>query len=155
MSRAKVWGRALVVAVSLAMICASRGLAQQQTGDLFGTVVDEQKAPLPGVTVTLTGVGAPQVQQTDEGGRFRFDGVVLTDMNAVGGSATYFDFGAFEEVQFTTSSSDVSVATAGVTINQVTKRGTNAWRVNGRYLRTDGSLQSEPDLPNGNKIDNV
>jgi len=26
------------------------------------------------------------------------DGVILTDMNAVGASATYFDFGAFEDV---------------------------------------------------------
>src|SRR4029079_8471981 len=32
----------------------------------------EQKQPLPGVTVTLTGVGAPQVQQSDEQGKFRF-----------------------------------------------------------------------------------
>ncbi|HEX2644612.1 MAG TPA: TonB-dependent receptor [Thermoanaerobaculia bacterium] len=86
---------------------------------------------------------------------FAVDGVILTDMNAVGGSATYFDFGAFEEVQFTVSSSDVSVATAGVTINQVTKRGTNDWVVNARYLRTDGELQSDPALPDGNRIDSV
>jgi len=252
--------------------------AQLQTGDLYGTVSDEQGQPLPGVTVTLTGVGAPQVQQTDENGAFRFlnlypgsygvkaelqgfstidypdinvriggkadlritlsgavtetitvtgespllderrvnqgsnvstveldkvptardpwsllsqapgvlvdrinvggnesgqqsnflgvgsgsrdntfavDGVVLTDMNAVGASATYFDFGAFEEVQFTVSSTDVTIATSGVTINQVTKRGTNEWRGAGRYLRTDGELQSDPFLPNGNRIDAV
>ena len=65
-------------------------------------------------------------------------------MAAVGASATYFDFGAFEEVQLTISSADVTVATAGVTVNQVTKRGTNEWRGEARYLRTDGSLQSEP-----------
>src|SRR5262249_33884979 len=34
-----------------------------------------QKAPLPGVTVTLTGTSAPQTQLTDEGGRFRFVGL--------------------------------------------------------------------------------
>ncbi len=266
-----------VVAVMLLMPARPAG-AQQQTGDLYGTVSDEQKQPLPGVTVTLSGVGAPQVQQSDGQGKFRFlnlypgsyalradlegfstverpgltikvggkanieitlsgavkdvitvtgeapllderkvtqgsnvstveldkvptardpwsllsqapgvlvdrvnvggnesgqqsnfigtgssgrdnvfavDGVVLTDMNAVGGSATYFDFGAFEEVEFTVSSADVTVATAGVTINQVTKRGTNEWKGNARYLDTDGSLQAKPDLPDGNKIKKV
>jgi len=265
-------------AVALLLAMAVPAFAQLQTGDLYGTVSDEQGQPLPGVTITLTGVGAPQVQQTDEQGNFRFlnlypgsygvkadlegfssidypdiavrlggkadlritlsgavedtitvtgespllderrvnqgsnvstveldkvptardpwsllsqapgvlvdrinvggnesgqqssflgagagsrentfsvDGVVLTDMNAVGGSATYFDFGAFEEVQFTVSSTDVTIATAGVTINQVTKRGTNDWRGAARYLRTDGQLQSDPFLPNGNRIDTV
>ncbi len=269
---------ALVVAVLLLALAALPVLAQEQTGDLYGTVSDEQKQPLPGVTVTLSGVGAPLVQQSDGQGRFRFlnlypgvyalkaelegfstverpaltiqlggkvnlevtltgavkdvitvtgespllderkidqganistlaldkvptardpwsllsqapgvlvdrvnvggnesgqqsnfigvgsnardntftvDGVVLTDMNAVGGSATYFDFGAFEEVQFTVSSADVTVQTSGVTINQVTKRGTNDWRGNARYLDTDGGLQAKPQLADGNRIDKV
>jgi hypothetical protein len=267
-----------VLATLLLAMAAVPVFAQEQTGDLYGTVTDEQKQPLPGVTVTLTGVGAPQVQQSDAQGKFRFlnlypgsyalraelegfstvehpeltirlggkssievtlngavkdvitvtgespllderridqgtnvstveldkvptardpwsllsqapgvlvdrvnvggnesgqqsnfiglgsgsrdntftvDGVVLTDMNAVGGSATYFDFGAFEEVQFTVSSADVTVQTSGVTINQVTKRGTNEWRGNARYLDTVGSLQAKPVLPDGNQIDSV
>ncbi len=229
---------ALVVAVLLLALAALPVFAQEQTGDLFGTVTDEQKQPLPGVTVTLTGATAPQVQVSDAQGKFRFlnrppgayalkaeldgfstaeypdlaiklggkttievtlngavrdvitvtgespllderrvdqgtnvttveldkvptardpwsllsqapgvlvdrvnvggsesgqqsnfigvgsgsrdntfavDGVILTDMNAVGGSATYFDFGAFDEVQFTVSSADVTVQTSGVT----------------------------------------
>jgi outer membrane receptor protein involved in Fe transport len=263
---------------ALLLAAAVPALAQLQTGDLFGTVSDDQGQPLPGVTITLSGVGAPQVQVTDEQGDFRFlnlypgtysvqaelqgfspidypdinvrvggkadlritlnaairdqitvtgespliderkltqgsnvstveldkiptardpwsllsqapgvlvdrinvggnesgqqsaflgvgsnsrdntfavDGVILTDMNAVGASATYFDFGAFEEVQFTVSSTDVTVATSGVTINQVTKRGTNEWRGAARFLRTDGEYQSDPFLPNGNRIDKV
>src|SRR5947199_1115931 len=267
----------LAIAAVLLLALAVPAAAQLQTGDVYGTTVDEQRQPLPGVTVTLTGsAGAPQVQQSGGDGRFRFvklypgkyslkadlqgfspvevqevdvrvgantevqvtlsaavkdvitvtgespllderktnlganvgaadlarvptardpcaplsqapgvvvdrvnvggnesgqqsnflgvgsgtrdntfavDGVILTDMNAVGGSATYFDFGAFEEVQFTVSSADVTVQTSGVTINQVTKRGTNEWRGNARYLDTDGSLQAKPALPNGNKID--
>ncbi|HEY0514983.1 MAG TPA: TonB-dependent receptor [Thermoanaerobaculia bacterium] len=267
-------------ALALALLLASAlpAFAQQQTGDLYGTATDEQKQALPGVTVTLTGSGAPLVQVTDAQGKFRFlnlypgiyalkaelegfstierpdlaikigskasievtlsaavkdvitvtgespllderkvtqgtnvstveldkvptardpwsllsqapgvlvdrvnvggnesgqqssftglgsggrdntfavDGVILTDMNAVGGSATYFDFGAFEEVQFTVSSADVTVQTSGVTINQVTKRGTNEWRGNARYLDTVGSLQAKPTLPDGNRIDSV
>ncbi|HKH46669.1 MAG TPA: TonB-dependent receptor [Thermoanaerobaculia bacterium] len=261
---------------------AGPAAAQLQTGDLYGTVIGEDGAPLPGVTVTVEGVGSPKVLVTDERGEFRalglypgtykvtaelqghstleypdigirvggkttieitlssavedvitvtgeapllderklntganipaealdkvptardpwsllsqapgvlvdrfnlggnesgqqsaflgsgstsrdnvfsIDGVVLTDMNAVGASATYFDFGAFEEVQFTTSSTDVTVATSGVTVNQVTKRGTNTWRGQARYLRTDGEWQSDPvvfsDGLVGNQIDAV
>ncbi len=253
------------VSVLLALATALPVAAQLQTGDLYGKVADPQGQNLPGVTVTLEGVGSPAVQVTDEAGAFRFiglypgtykmkaelqgfstveypnvgirvggktnvdvtltpaaaeeitvtgeapllderrvnrgadisarkldevptardpwsllslapgvlvdrvnvggnesgqqsnfnapgassrdnvfsvDGVVLTDMNAVGASATYFDFGAFEEVQLTTSSTDTSIATSGVTINQVTKRGTNEWRGQGRFLRTDGAWQS-------------
>ena len=46
-----------------------RALAQLQTGNLYGNVTDEQGAALPGVTVTLTGRGAPQVQVTNAAGR--------------------------------------------------------------------------------------
>ena len=273
-SRLGVAALALALAAALA---AAPIAAQEQTGDVVGTVRDSQGGPLPGVTVTISGIGAPRVEVTDAQGAFRVlnlspgsyaltadlegfsklestvqarlggttrveltlssavtdiitvtaesplldpqqvsrgtnlpaadldslptardpwsllsltpgvqvdrvnvggnesgqqsgflgpgaagsenafavDGVVLTDMAAVGGSATYFDFGAFEEVQLTVSSADVTIATAGVTVNQVTKRGTNEWKGEGRYLRTDGSLQSEPTVENGNKIDLV
>ena len=103
------------------------------------------------------GTGALGTENT-----FAVDGVNLTDMAAVGGSTTYYDFGAFEEVQFTVGSSDVSVVSAGVTVNQVTKRGGNRWQASARYLRTDGDLQSSPslidvggDLVPGNEIDAV
>jgi len=43
-----------------------------QTGNLYGTVVDNQGQALPGVTVTVTGIGAPQVQVTNAQGEFRF-----------------------------------------------------------------------------------
>ncbi len=126
----------------------------------------------PGVLVDRFNIGGNESgQQSDftgmgSSGRdntFAVDGVIVNDMNAVGGSATYFDFGAFEEVQMTVSSTDVTVATSGVTINQVTKRGTNTWRGQGRFLRTDGSTQAKPVLLDdgqggkfeGNKIDRV
>ena len=48
-------------------------LAQQRTGNISGTVVDDQGNPLPGVTVTLTGATiAPISSQTSDEGRFRF-----------------------------------------------------------------------------------
>ena len=77
----------------------------------------------PGVLVDRVNVGGSESGQQSNfigvgsGSRdntFAVDGVILTDMNAVGGSATYFDFGAFDEVQFTVSSADVTVQTSGV-----------------------------------------
>ncbi|HEY3172689.1 MAG TPA: TonB-dependent receptor, partial [Thermoanaerobaculia bacterium] len=41
-------------------------------GNLYGKVVDEQGGALPGVAVTLKGQGAPQTQNTDARGEFRF-----------------------------------------------------------------------------------
>ena len=273
-----------IVCMLAVLLVGGAGVAygQLQTGNLFGTATDNQGEALPGVTVTLSGIGAPKVQVTNAEGQYRFpnlapgkyeldaqlegfstveypdvviavgrsttinvtltpaveevitvtsespllderklvrgnnvsaaeldqiptardpwsllsqapgvvvdrinvggnesgqqsnflgtgatsadntfavDGVVLTDMAALGGSLTYYDFGAFEEVQFTTSSADVTNATSGVTINQVTKRGGNEWAASARYLRTDGDLQSTPStLDNdllGNQIDVV
>ncbi|MGZ5431308.1 MAG: carboxypeptidase-like regulatory domain-containing protein, partial [Thermoanaerobaculia bacterium] len=46
--------------------------AQVQTGNIFGTVRATDGSALPGVTVTLTGVGAPQTFVTDGQGNFRF-----------------------------------------------------------------------------------
>ncbi len=46
--------------------------AQTNTGNIYGTVVDDQNQGLPGGTVTLTGPQAPRTTTVDEGGRFRF-----------------------------------------------------------------------------------
>jgi hypothetical protein len=43
-----------------------------QSGNIFGTVTGSDGGALPGVTVTLTGGGAPQTTITDAQGRFRF-----------------------------------------------------------------------------------
>ena len=270
--------RLIGAALALLLLCPIAAQAQLQTGDLYGIVRDEQGQPLPGVNLTLTGVGGPKTTQTDASGRFRFlalfpgeytltaeldgystveqtaigvrlggkleieltmssaiqetitvtseatlinpreqnqgpvlsaqeldkiptardpwsllrqapgvitdrinvggnesgqqsdfyaggattsdntfavDGVILTDMAAVGASATYYDFGAYEEVQLTTASTDVTIQTAGVTVNQVTKRGTNTWKGDGRFLRTEGDWQADTTEVNGNKIDQV
>jgi hypothetical protein len=53
------------------------------------------------------------------------DGVVITDMAAVGASPSYYTFDTFDEVSFATGGNDVRVATGGLGIGLVTKRGTN------------------------------
>ena len=58
--------------VAAVLLVAPAVLAQAQTGNIFGKVVDNQKAALPGVTVTLSGIGASQVFVTDTEGQFRF-----------------------------------------------------------------------------------
>jgi hypothetical protein len=56
------------------LLLATPMLAQfgEAKGSLFGRVVDEQGGALPGVAVTLTGQGAPQLVTTDARGEFRF-----------------------------------------------------------------------------------
>jgi hypothetical protein len=269
MKSINLWGRIVAVAALLLLVAGGTAFAQLQTGNLYGTVKDDQGAALPGVTVTLTGGGAPQVQVTNAQGQFRFlglapgsytlkaelegfstidypnivinigrnttievtlsaavedvitvtaespllderristgatvnstelekiptardpwailqttpgvltdrinvggnesgqqsqyvgpgsggdqavwsvDGMVITDMAALGSSPAYYDFDAFEEMQVTTGGSDSTIATGGVVLNMVTKRGTNEWRGSGRYYTTDESNQSDLDF---------
>ncbi len=65
--------RATIAIVALAFLAVSGALfAQQLTGNIYGSVTDESGARLPGVSVTLTGGGAPQTYTTDSRGEFRF-----------------------------------------------------------------------------------
>lgn len=65
-----------IAVVAMAFLTAGPALHAQQgsalTGNIFGVVTDESGARLPGVTVTLSGVGAPQTAPTDSRGEFRF-----------------------------------------------------------------------------------
>jgi hypothetical protein len=265
MKSINLWGRIVAVAALLLLAVGGTAFAQLQTGNLYSSVTDDKGAALPGVTVTLNGQGAPQVQVTNAQGQVRFlnlapggyslkaelegfstidypnitinigrntsieiklspavedvitvtaespllderkistgatisqtelekiptardpwailqttpgvltdrinvggnesgqqssyvgpgsgqdqaiwsvDGVVITDMAAIGSSPAYYDFDAFEEMQVTTGGTDTSIATGGVVLNMVTKRGTNEWRGSGRYYDTDKAWQA-------------
>src|SRR5437867_6384146 len=65
-----------LLAVIAAALCLSllavSGFAQFQNGNIYGKVQAKDGSVLPGVTVTLTGVGAPQVSVTDALGNYRF-----------------------------------------------------------------------------------
>src|SRR5438132_4194679 len=65
-----------VLAVLAAALCVSllavSAYAQYQTGNIYGKTQAKDGSVLPGVTVTLTGVGAPQTTVTDAQGNFRF-----------------------------------------------------------------------------------
>src|ERR1700754_504983 len=64
--------RRMLFAVLLAASLSLRAFGQAQSGTLFGSTLSNGGTALPRVTVTLSGVGAPQVVVTDEEGRFRF-----------------------------------------------------------------------------------
>ena len=119
----------------------------------------------PGVAVDRINVGGNESGQqssftapgvSDDENSFLVDGVEITDMAAVGASSTYFDFDQFTEMQFGTGGADVSKSAAGVSVNLITKRGTNEFRGSARFLRTDDNMfdvfqQSVPikQAPNG------
>lgn len=70
------------------------------------------------------------------------DGVVITDMGAIGASPTYFNYDNFDEVQVATSGQDLKQPTGGVGLNFVIKRGTNQFRGGFRGYFTNDSLES-------------
>src|SRR6476646_2740597 len=63
---------AMVVAALGLLLPAIAAQGQASTGNLYGRVTDEQGGVLPGVSVTLSGQGAPQTTFTDSRGEFHF-----------------------------------------------------------------------------------
>ncbi len=78
--------------------------------------------------------------------QWNLDGIVITDVNSNGASSSYYDFDAFEEINVTTGGGDLKVATGGIGINFVTKRGTNAFHGALRGFLANHKLQSN-NLP--------
>src|SRR3954451_7212761 len=72
MKSINLWGRIVAVAALLLLAVGGTAFAQLQTGNLYGTVHDQSGAALPGVTITLNGQGAPQLQVTNAQGQFHF-----------------------------------------------------------------------------------
>ena len=70
------------------------------------------------------------------------DGVVITDMAAIGASPTYFNYDNFEEVQVSTSGQDLKQPTGGVGLNMVVKRGTNQLHGGVRGYFTSDALEA-------------
>ena len=86
--------------------------------------------------------------------QWNLDGVVITDVNSNGASSSYYDFDAFEEINVTTGGGDLKVATGGLGINFVTKRGTNTFHGSLRGFLASNKLQSSnlPDELQGNPL---
>ncbi|HEY6066424.1 MAG TPA: TonB-dependent receptor [Thermoanaerobaculia bacterium] len=89
---------------------------------------------IPGVQIDRINVGGNQSGQQSlfvakgsqiNQGSWNLDGVTVSDAGSGNSSPTYWDFDAFQELQAVTGGSDPSIAAMGVTLNMVTKRGTN------------------------------
>jgi Carboxypeptidase regulatory-like domain/TonB-dependent Receptor Plug Domain len=95
--------------------------------------------------------------------KWSLDGVDITDMNATGASASYYDFDSFQEMTITTGGVDVSQQTSGVGINLVTKSGSDKFLGQGRYYATDDRFESQnitdaqrvAGASSGNPIQNI
>ena len=59
------------------------------------------------------------------------------------GSAIYYDFDSFEEVNVTVGGNDVTMQTGGVSVNIVTRRGGNKIALGGRFYMTDKTFQGD------------
>ncbi|HEX7418573.1 MAG TPA: carboxypeptidase regulatory-like domain-containing protein, partial [Thermoanaerobaculia bacterium] len=110
----------------------------------------------PGVLIDRINVGGNESGQqsnytangvTGDQATWNIDGVNITDMGALGSSPTYYDFDAFEEMQITTSGTDPRIATPGVQLNMVAKRGTNDIKGSGRFFDTSHSWQANSPVP--------
>ncbi|HTR76647.1 MAG TPA: TonB-dependent receptor, partial [Gemmatimonadaceae bacterium] len=113
---------------------------------------------VPGVqidTVNVAGnqsgiAGGPDFVTKGSGNvAYQVDGVTTTDntygnpfARQNGGTNTFFDFGTFQDVEVATGGSLLEQQNSGVTINVVTKRGTNEYRGAARYLYASGNWQS-------------
>lgn len=82
-----------------------------------------------GLQRAFTSRGTPNAQNTQ-----MLNGVNVNDPSAQGFSMNYYDPSSFENIQVSSGAQDISVGTAGVFINMVTKSGTN--RFNGQGLFT-------------------
>ena len=82
------------------------------------------------------------------------DGVEFTDHAAEGASQSYLDFGAFDQIGFTTGGSNVESGASGTVLNFVTKQGTNEHHGSMRLLFADQDFQSTnlPEGVQGNRI---
>ena len=110
---------------------------------------------IPGVQIDRLNVGGNQSGQQSifvakgaqtTQGAWNLDGVTVSDMASGASSPTYWDFDAFQELQVVTGGNDPAIATAGVTLNMVTKRGTNDVHGSARVFITDPAWQAHPAL---------
>jgi hypothetical protein len=100
---------------------------RQVPGVVVAAVVVERNSGRP----AFVGKGSRPDQNN-----FNLDGVAIS----VGGrTPLLFDFDSFESIEVATGGSDLSLATPGVTVNLVTKRGTNQFRSSAHALYTGGN----------------
>jgi hypothetical protein len=127
------------------------GLLAQTAGVLLDKIQTGSQSS--GAQSVFIGKGSPFSSSV-----WNVDGVAL----GVGGSPAYWDFDAFEEIQVTAGGSDPSLTTPGVTLNMVTKRGTNDLHGSARVFLTPSETEASSTNDEakeqgvrGGRIDNI
>ncbi len=114
---------------------------------------------IPGVQVDTVNVGGNQsalaggpdmITKGSGNVVYQVDGATTTDntygnpfQRQNGGTNTFFDFSTFQDVEISTGGSLVEQQTSGVTINVVTKRGTNEYHGAAHYSYASANWQSD------------
>ena len=101
----------------------------------------------PGVQAGLNVGGSSSGQQVSLNSRgtgsnvqWNLEGGTITDL-ASNASPTYFNFDSFAEIQVTNGGGDVSVQSSGLSINLVTKSGSNVFKGSGNLTFENGAMQ--------------
>ncbi len=107
----------------------------------------------------MTARGTPNSQNAQF-----LNGINVGDPAAVGYAGFYYDYDAFEEIQVSTGSHDISVPGSGVFLNMTTKTGGNTWNGKTAFFwegnatqsrNVDDRLLSLGFKPKTNKVDYV
>jgi hypothetical protein len=104
----------------------------------------------PGLVMSANNVGGRNSGQMEgynaygsgSNKQWSMDGATVTDM-ASNSAPTYYDFDMFEEIQIMTGGMDASQESGGVSVNMVTKSGSNQVRGSSRFFVVDKALQSK------------
>lgn len=84
----------------------------------------------------FTAHGASEYQTT-----YNIDGVNTTDMAALGASTTYYSYDAFEEIQISMSSHSAEIGPPGVSLNIITKTGSNEFHGDAGFYYSEGEKE--------------
>ncbi len=102
----------------------------------------------PGVQAGLNVGGSASGQQvglsvygTSANVQWNLEGGSITDLSS-NSSPSYFNFDSFEQIQVTTGGGDVSVQSSGLSINLVSKSGSNVFKGTAVYTFENDAMQS-------------
>jgi hypothetical protein len=103
----------------------------------------------PGVQAGLNVGGSSSGQQVSLASRgtgsnvqWNLEGGAITDLSS-NSSPSYFNFDSFEQIQVTNGGGDVSVQSSGLSINLVTKSGSNVFKGTSHATFENDSMQSQ------------
>ena len=103
----------------------------------------------PGVQAGLNVGGSSSGQQvglasrgTGSNVQWNLEGGSITDLSS-NSSPSYFNFDAFQEIQVTNGGGDVSVQSSGLSINLVTKSGSNVFKGAGHITYENDAMQGQ------------